>query len=60
MVHGSKTQVAKEENIRKLEILELKRINWMCNASVRQGRYSDELRDHLGLIIIKRLLTGVA
>ena len=57
MVYGSETWAAKEEDIRRIERADLSMIRWMCNKSLRDRKASAELRERLGLLSIKEVIS---
>ena len=48
---------AKEEDIRRIERADLSIIRWMCNKSLRDRKASAELRERLGLLSIKEVIS---
>ncbi|XP_057294790.1 uncharacterized protein LOC130623337 [Hydractinia symbiolongicarpus] len=59
MLYGSETWAVKQENLDRLERNDMRMVRWMCNASLRDRKSSDELRSSLcrikDVIQIRRL-----
>ncbi|XP_057298477.1 uncharacterized protein LOC130629336 [Hydractinia symbiolongicarpus] len=49
MLHGSETWAVKQEDLDRLERNDMRMVRWMCNASLRDRKSSDELRSRPSL-----------
>ncbi|XP_057304317.1 uncharacterized protein LOC130641512 isoform X1 [Hydractinia symbiolongicarpus] len=56
MLYGSETWAVKQEDLDRLERNDMRMVRWMCNASLRDRKSSDELRSRLSLCRIKDVI----
>ncbi|XP_057312826.1 uncharacterized protein LOC130654290 isoform X2 [Hydractinia symbiolongicarpus] len=56
MLYGSETSAVKQEDLDRLERNDMRMVRWMCNASLRDRKSSDELRSRLSLRRIKDVI----
>ncbi|XP_057314216.1 uncharacterized protein LOC130655471 [Hydractinia symbiolongicarpus] len=56
MLYGSETWAVKQEDLDRLERNDMRMVRWMCKASLRDRKSSDELRSRLSLCRIKDVI----
>ncbi|XP_057312797.1 uncharacterized protein LOC130654265 [Hydractinia symbiolongicarpus] len=56
MLYGSETWAVKQEDLDRLERNDMRMVRWMCNASLRDKKSSDELRSRLSIRRIKDVI----
>ncbi|XP_057298413.1 uncharacterized protein LOC130629284 [Hydractinia symbiolongicarpus] len=56
MLYGSETWAVKQEDLDRLERNDMRMVTWMCNASLRDRKSSDDLRSRLSLRRIKDVI----
>ena len=56
MLYGSEIWAVKEEDLDRLERNDMRMIRWMCNTSLKDKKSSDELRNRLGIHIIRDVI----
>ncbi|XP_057306914.1 uncharacterized protein LOC130645075 isoform X1 [Hydractinia symbiolongicarpus] len=56
MLYGSETWAVKQEDLDCLDRSDMRMVRWMCNASLRDRKSSDELRNRLSIRRIKDVI----